>query len=111
MRKAILEGLVPEFSSTPFSNQMVQQAFGRAGHNTNGLMMSMGQQRANTAAGMMARGGQLVVAGSVVGQWGGNYGVATPHQHQAGMAMAGGGDGIQMASRGRGGGFRRNGRN
>ena len=94
MRKAILEGLVPEFATTPFSNQMVQQAFGRsgsAGTNSAGLMMTMGQRGSGNnsgggATGMMARGGQLVVAGSVVGQWGGNYGVATPHQH-GGMAV------------------------
>ena len=123
MRKAILEGLVPEFATTPFSNQMVQQAFGRsgsAGTNSAGLMMTMGPRGSGTnsgggATGMMARGGQLVVAGSVVGQWGGNYGVATPHQH-GGMAVAGGhgGDGLMMGGRGRSGGqggFRRNGRN
>ena len=114
MRKAILEGLVPEFATTPFSNQMVQQAFGRsgsAGTNSAGLMMTMGQRGSGNNSG----GGQLVVAGSVVGQWGGNYGVATPHQH-GGMAVAGGhgGDGLMMGGRGRSGGqggFRRNGRN
>jgi hypothetical protein len=127
MRKAILEGLVPEFASTPFSNQMVHQSFGRSGsapaNNTgSGMMMPAVNQRAGSgghpAAGMMSRGGggQLVVAGSVVGQWGGNYGVATPaggpHQHNSGMAAGVGG---MMGSRGRGGGqgggYRRNGRN
>lgn len=117
MRKAILEGLMPEFASTPFSNQMVQQAFGRGGpanSNGNGLMMAMGHQHrpgGNSGPAMMARGGQLVVAGSVVGQWGGNYGVATPHQHGGmgdGMMMGGGGG----RGRGQGGsGYRRNGRN
>jgi len=105
MRKAILDGLVPEFSNVPFpgmlgspagqfppgkQNYMLQQ-------NKVNMMMNMagnmglggtggppfmrgpgsGPPHPQSAAGMMARGGgggKLVVAGSVVGQWGTNYG-------------------------------------
>jgi hypothetical protein len=110
MRKAILEGLVPEFASTPFTNQMIQQqqqaaAFGRSAAAA-GQMMAVNQRAAvhngMGGGGMMARsgGGQLVVAGSVVGQWGGNYGVATP---AGGRARGAAGQGS--------GGYRRNIRN
>jgi hypothetical protein len=69
MRKAILEGLVPEFASTPFTNQMIQQqqqqaAFGRSAAAA-GQMMAVNQRAAvhngMGGGGMMARsgGGQL----------------------------------------------------
>ena len=122
MRKAILEGLVPEFASpAPFSNQMIQpQAFGRSSGAVvgNNLMMAVNQRPGNGNHQMMSRGngGQLVVAGSVVGQWGGNYGMATP---AGGPHQLGGGCGMMGMARGRGGGsgggssggYRRNNRN
>ena len=109
MRKAILEGLVPEFANAPLPNLMgnitgmgnmgggmgymggmgnmgnmggVGNMGGMGGmggmYNMGGvnrmgyggqMMASMNQNRS-----MVARGGQLVVAGSVVGQWGANFG-------------------------------------
>ena len=80
MRKAILDGLVPEFSGSPFS--VPGQAFGNMNKmninsmfNQNKMNMMMNQRPGMMQnQGMMARGGQLVVAGSVVGQWGANFG-------------------------------------
>jgi hypothetical protein len=83
MRKAILDGLVPEFSGSPFSGPA--QPFGNMNKmnmmnmnsmlNQNKMNMMMNQRPGMMQTqGMMSRGGQLVVAGSVVGQWGGNFG-------------------------------------
>jgi hypothetical protein len=66
MRAAILSGLVPQYAnfshaaaaSSPFTG------VGRGGCSRGGFPP------------MIARGGQLVVGGSVVGQWGPNYGSA-----------------------------------
>lgn len=86
MRKAILDGLVPEFSGSPFPGP--GQAFGNMNKmnmvNINNMNSMFNQNKMNMMMnqrpgmmqnqGMMSRGGQLVVAGSVVGQWGGNFG-------------------------------------
>lgn len=81
MRKAILDGLVPEFSTSPFMT--TPSGFGSQNKiNMNNAMMNqnkmnMMNQRPGMNLmnqGMLARGGQLVVAGSVVGQWGANFG-------------------------------------
>jgi len=135
MRKAILDGLVPEFSSAPYSNMAnaQQPPFGSFKSNMNPIntfmlsqsnklsMVVNNQQRAaNQQQGLVARGGQLVVAGSVVGQWGANFGGGggrnNNHHHNAsnnnnnnnggGFARNGGGmrNGSAGASSGGGGG-------
>ena len=99
MRKAILDGLVPEFSNTPFALNTTTNFAGNKINNAmmmnqNKMNMMMNQQQRNINSmvqqqqnqGMLARGGQLVVAGSVVGQWGANYG-----GQNRGMSAGGGG--------------------
>jgi len=101
MRQAILEGLVPEYNSPalpalmnninmgPMRNvcmgsvgmgmgpmHMGNSNIGRGtwGNQYNGRGFFNGPMRYGGQSGLVARGGQLVVAGSVVGQWGANYG-------------------------------------
>merc|ERR1719341_1692574 len=91
MRRAILEGLLPEFSAYNVPPAMMHQNMNIGNSmnmNMNRIMgmnmnMNMGTNMnpwgPNTRGmggpgGLMARGGQLVVAGSVVGQWGANWG-------------------------------------
>jgi len=119
MRKAILDGLVPEFSSAPYSNMAnaQQPPFGSFKSNMNPMntfmlsqsnklsMVVNNQQRAanQQQQGLVARGGQLVVAGSVVGQWGANFGGGggrnNNHHHNA----------SNNNNNNNGGGFARNG--
>jgi len=101
MRRAILEGLLPEFSAYNVPPAMMHQNM-NMGNSMNmnmnrnmgmNMNMNMGMNRnmamnmnpwgPNTRGmggpgGLMARGGQLVVAGSVVGQWGANWGRGGP---------------------------------
>merc|ERR1719234_2952933 len=92
MRRAILEGLLPEFSAYNVPPAMMHQNMNIGnGMNMNrniGMNMNMNRNMGmnmnpwgpNTrgmggpGGGLMARGGQLVIAGSVVGQWGANWG-------------------------------------
>merc|ERR550534_1031790 len=103
MRRAILEGLLPEFSTFNIPPAMMhpnmnmnRMNMNNMGGNVNRNMgmnnMGMNMNRnlgpamnnmnpwgPNTRGmggygGPVARGGQLVVAGSVVGQWGANWG-------------------------------------
>ena len=84
-RTAILEGLVPDHSKPAMMNNMnFRQNMGGMGPGTwsggrgfgspFGGGMRMGGMGRGMGGGMMARGGKLVVAGSVVGQWGPNFG-------------------------------------
>jgi len=97
MRKAILDGLVPEFSTAPYNSMAnPHQPFGNfksspspinsfmLSQNKLNMMMNQQhhqrqssmnmQQQGGPGQSLMARGGgQLVVAGSVVGQWGANF--------------------------------------
>ena len=75
MRTAILEGLVPDY------NKSIPNLLGMG--NMNRHMGPMCNNNRGFSApfpggpmGGMGRGGQLIVAGSVVGQWGANYGHA-----------------------------------
>ena len=88
MRKAILDGLVPEFSSSPFAAATNPSTFGlnkMSMNNMNNVLLNQNKMNMMMngrpgglnlvpGQGMMSRGGQLVVAGSVVGQWGANFG-------------------------------------
>ncbi len=87
MRAAILHGLVPQYSGPPMPMPPQQAAFNAAvaaATNPDGPRMRPPQMFGPRFAGggggpphphpMLARGGQLVVGGSVVGQWHANFG-------------------------------------
>lgn len=83
MRKAILDGLVPEFSNATTSSPFNQNFAAKSSYNMNMMNTIMNQNQVNMmmnprlGMGMSSSansGGQLVVAGSVVGQWGGANG-------------------------------------
>ena len=78
MRTAILEGLVSDSSKPPvpqlMSNMGMRQLGPMSWQPSNNRGYGMGPFGGRHMGGMVARGGQLVVAGSVVGQWGPNYG-------------------------------------
>lgn len=150
MRKAILDGLVPEFSNIPFPGMIPPAGVGHAGVGPAGPQFPPGKQNYNMIqqnkmnmmmnnlnlsgagyhphvgalgrgaagpnmmggssglpyhhqqppAGYMARGGnggKLVVAGSVVGQWGSNN--ASNH-YKNGGGVGGGGQGYGHGSKG-----------
>ena len=67
---------MPEFSAYNIAPAMMHPNMNSMNTNVNvnrNRNMNMNPWGSNTR-GMMARGGQLVVAGSVVGQWGANWG-------------------------------------
>jgi len=73
MRKAILDGLVPEFSTSPFAGNQAFANMNKTNLNMN-MNNMMNQNKVNIMMNPRSNGGQLVVAGSVVGQWGGGGG-------------------------------------
>ena len=86
MRSAILEGLVPDYSKPTIINSGMNFPHMRGG--TMGGHMYQGGRGFGSpfdrgmGRGMVARGGRLVIAGSVVGEWGPNFGGRGGHNNR-----------------------------